>query len=490
MERVLDALDAHARSQGDKVVFDDLTGAITYAGLAQRVWGLAKRLAPGSSIGLYGSNGIDWIVADLAIAAAGATSVPLPAFFSAEQIRYVIADAGVTSIIAAPGNWVKDVAADLPILDVAAGSGTRRTGGAGEKIIYTSGSTGRPKGVRLGSRQINAVVVALAQASGAGPNDRHLSLLPYPMLLETICGIYLPILVGASAGIVATPAAAGDPIPPIAALSAGLTRFAPTTTVLVPDLLAAWVKIVRSERAPRPAGLRFVAVGGAPVAADLADAAWACGIPVHEGYGLSECASVVCLNRAGRRKSGTVGEPLEGIALAIEAGEIVVSSPTVMEGYLGQPGPCGHWRTGDLGSIDPDGFVRVYGRKDNLIVLTNGRNLSPEWAEAAFLATPGIERAIVLGHNRPFPTAILWPSASERRRLSCLTRAGKRALLAVACATLPSYARPEAILIAETPANDPRLFTANGRPRRQAIAETFEAAITAIYDQAQDKDSG
>ena len=159
-----------------------------------------------------------------------------------------------------------------------------------------------------------------------------------------------------------------------------------------------------------------------------------------------------------------------------------------MEGYLGRPDHAGHWRTGDLGSIDSDGFVRVYGRNDNLIVLTNGRNLSPEWVEAAFLAMPGIERAVVLGHGRPFSMVVLWPSAAERRRLIGLNDAGRRAFLGLACATLPSYARPAAMLVAETPATDGRLFTANGRPRREAITEAFEAAIAAIYDQARGED--
>jgi len=135
-----------------------------------------------------------------------------------------------------------------------------------------------------------------------------------------------------------------------------------------------------------PESLRFVAVGGAPAPEALVEAAWALGIPVFEGYGLSECCSVVALNRPGARKNGSVGRALPGLKMSIDQQEIIVEGPSVMDGYLGGTDAGRVWRTGDLGAIDADGYLTVHGRKDNLLVTAAGRNVSPEWIETLLLS--------------------------------------------------------------------------------------------------------
>ena len=151
----------------------------------------------------------------------------------------------------------------------------------------------------------------------------------------------------------------------------------PTTAVLVPQLLSGLVAQLEARNARAPESLRFVAVGGARVSEALTTRAWELGIPVHEGYGLTECCSVVAVNRPGRRKAGTVGEPLRGLDVRIDDGEIVVSGPTVMQGYLHGPRAEAPWRTGDLGHRDEDGFLSVTGRKDNLLVTAAGGTSRP-----------------------------------------------------------------------------------------------------------------
>ncbi len=124
-----------------------------------------------------------------------------------------------------------------------------------------------------------------------------------------------------------------------------------------------------AARHAAPQSLRFVAVGGAPISAALAERAWELGIPVHEGYGLTECCSVVAVNRPGRRKAGTAGEPLPGLDVRIEQGR-GRGERADRHGGIPEPGGAATqpWRTGDLGSIDRDGLLRVTGRKDNLLV--------------------------------------------------------------------------------------------------------------------------
>ena len=140
-------------------------------------------------------------------------------------------------------------------------------------------------------------------------NDLNLSVLPLALLLETITAICVPVLVGARTHFASAVAEKRRRWPP--GRSARRLRAArPTTAVLVPQLLSVWVAQLEAGNKRAPESLRFVAVGGARVSETLTERAWELGIPVHEGYGLTECCSVVTVNRPGRRKAGTVGEPL------------------------------------------------------------------------------------------------------------------------------------------------------------------------------------
>jgi len=149
----------------------------------------------------------------------------------------------------------------------------------------------------------------------------------------------------------------------------------------------------------------------------VAEMAWQLGIPVHEGYGLSECCSVVAVNRPGERCSGTVGRPLNGLDVSIVSGEIVVDGPSITDGYLGQDPAQRPWRTGDLGAIDQDGFLTIHGRKDNLIVTSFGRNISPEWIETMLLGDLRIAFCAVVGHGEPYLTVVIIPSRMAKAGL-------------------------------------------------------------------------
>jgi long-subunit acyl-CoA synthetase (AMP-forming) len=216
-----------------------------------------------------------------------------------------------------------------------------------------------------------------------------------------------------------------------------------------------------------PEGLRFIAVGGAPVPPRLAEAAWRLGIPVHEGYGLSECCSVVAVNRPGARAAGTVGAPLAGVSVTLRDGEILVDGPSVTDGYVGAAAASRPWATGDLGMLDPEGRLVVFGRKDNLIVTPLGRNVSPEWVETTILDDTGVAACAVAGVDAgiaalvvPTPAAAGWFEAADGAAIHdrILSR----------CAGLPSYARPARVQLISLPeARAAGLFTDNGRIRRR-----------------------
>jgi len=452
----------HAFSQDDRT--------LPYAELAQSVGGLSQELEAtnANTTAIFAPNGLEWVIADLSVAFAGKTMVPLPTFFSEIQLRHIIQDAGVDRILAtrdtraqaeALGPPVTEVILDGPAAPLQNGQNRGREAG---RIIYTSGTTGTPKGVRLGDAQIGASAKGLMAASGACVEDRYLSVLPFSLLLEQVAGIAVPLLVGAPVSIAANAAAAalqGDATP----LMNAFEKTGATTSVLVPGLLDAWVKTLAATGNTAPSTLRFVAVGGAPVSQDLPQTAWKLGIPVHEGYGLSECCSVVSVNRPGLRTANTTGQPIPGVTVTLEDGEIVVHGDTVMSGYLGRnDDPGGVWRTGDLGEFTPEGALRVLGRKDNLIVTQTGRNISPEWIESVCEASPDIYKAMLVQvDDRDLVLIVLIDPSSSR------TTADITAHLRVQFATLPDYARAEHIAIidaAETAENE--LLTPLGDVRR------------------------
>lgn len=477
MSDILAALGRWATVQGDAVAFSDAAGDITFAQLAHRVAGAALLLPVNSGpVGLLAASSIDWLVCDLAGWFAGVSIVPLPPFFADEQLAHVIADAGIGVVIADAAQAPRAARLGVAVLAPPRQEAPWRSWPmAGERIVYTSGSTGRPKGVRLGPAQIMQTCDALLHASGALADDRHLSVLPYALLLEAICGIYLPVLAGGHCRIAAeVVAASGADI--AVRLGEALERHRPTTTVLVPQLLQGLVMTAQVGRVAIPDSLRFVAVGGAAVPPALAEQAWSLGIPVHEGYGLTECGSVVAVNTPGWRRAGSVGRPLPGTDVSIAPdGEIVVRSASVCLGYCNgaATAPPGLWHTGDLGRLDDDGYLHVLGRRDNLIVTANGRNIAPEWIETMLLADPRIGRCVVLPAAGGLGT-VIEPSLLGAAWFGRADATRRQALVETLAAAAPAYARPHRLLVLAPGAlAEAGLLTGNGRPRRRAIADRY-----------------
>lgn len=475
MRTFLEAVKAHAERHPHAVAFSDPRGVLTRAGLLGDATRLAASLPDDARvIGLLLPNGREWAAAALACAMSGRILVPLPTFFSAQQLGHVIGDAGVELIL---GTAEDSAPAGLPLRPVAL------TGEAGPEpvfrdgfgaIIYTSGSSGRPKGVRHESGQLAWEAAALATAIDAREADSYLSVLPLSLLLESLCAVFVPALVGGRTHFdtaLSDAVARGAP----RGIAAAFAAHRPTTSVVVPELLKVWVLELQAAGVRAPESLRFVAAGGAPVPPQLAEGAWQLGIPVHEGYGLSECCSVVAVNQPGRRTPGTVGTPLPGLRLSLRDGEIVVEGPSVTDGYLGEgaasrPGATG-WATGDLGSLDAEGRLIVHGRKDNLIVTANGRNISPEWVETALLDDPGLA-ACAVGEADGELAALLIPILPAEAWFSAAGPQALRDRMGRWCAHLPAYARPTRVRVVPlTEARACGLLTDNGRIRR-AVARS------------------
>jgi long-subunit acyl-CoA synthetase (AMP-forming) len=226
-----------------------------------------------------------------------------------------------------------------------------------------------------------------------------------------------------------------------------------------------------------PDSLQFVAVGGGKVSASLLQQAHAAGIPAYEGYGLSECASVVSLNTPARNQQGSCGQPLPHLQVRIEDGEVVVSG-NAMLGYLGEPDSFAapSIRTGDLGEIDAQGFLQIRGRRKNLLISSFGRNINPEWVESEMLSQPLLAECVVLGDARPYCVALLTARDPDT------TDAAIQKHIDQVNAGLPDYAQVRRWHRLSRPLSaQPGLLTANGRPQRSAIARQYAALLTRLY---------
>jgi long-subunit acyl-CoA synthetase (AMP-forming) len=467
-----------AEVRGESVAYIEEDGAsISYFDLHRTVMAAATayRSLP-ETVGILAPNGIGWVTAYLALMRAGKTIVPMPGFFSDRQLGHVIADAAIEHILATPATFSRAEDCNIPFSDISAHEvATVRppketidaTGGK-RLVIYTSGSTGKPKGVCLGDSQLAYCTTALIDAIGVNREDSYLSCLPLSLLLEQVCAIHIPLRKGVP--VVLGTAMSG----PDLALLAEETR--PTLMVLVPQLLGAWAAALRNSKAKAPDSLRFVAVGGAPVAESVARDAWNSGIPVHEGYGLSECCSVVSLNRPGSRASGTVGYPVDGVSVDLDADEIVVRGPTVMDGYLGNPEtrPDGVWRTGDIGKFDPEGRLVVLGRKDSMLVTPAGRNVVPEWIEALVAADPRLNCIVLFDAGTSGLGMLLVPHAPFEAEFQSMIPDALHRHLAGLLSSAPEYARPSlCVVLTQAEMVRRNLLNGVGLPVRAAVAKAF-----------------
>lgn len=487
-------LEAFANRSPDHCVLEDESGAITVVELLARVRELCAVLEEISiaTVGLFSGNSIDWVVADLACQFSGLRLVPVPTFFSDAQIDYALDSAAVDTLLHDTSGTSRIVRFGAAVYGALPGSNrllvrslalshpaTIPAGTA--KLTFTSGSTGNPKGVCLSTEQCLRVAESLGEAVNLSA-PRHLSVLPLSTLLENIGGIYMPLLFGGTSLVYSTEALgmAGSSGVNARKFLGMIERLQPETMILVPQLLALIDQaIFRGWKAPE--SLRFVAVGGGRVAPTTLERARSAGLPVYEGYGLSECASVVSLNTPNADRAGCSGRVLPHVEVKQRNGELVVSGNTFL-GYLNQPESWGDTEvcTGDLGTVDSAGYVTVEGRSKNVLVSSYGRNISPEWVESELLATGDIQQAVVVGDGMPYCGALLWlsPDCSFDRAQTLIDEIN---------GGLPDYARVIRWLCLPEPLSvDKGLLTDNGRPRREAIARACKDLIDNLYPDQQE----
>jgi long-chain acyl-CoA synthetase len=332
-------------------------------------------------------------------------------------------------------------------------------------IIYTSGTTGDPKGVMLSHDNIWFNVKSSLREFDLGPDDVTLSFLPLSHILERMAGHYGLFCTGATIHY----AENIDTVPQ------DIADVRPTFVTSVPRLyekiytrafetaraggrlrtrIFFWAKHVgerwaeaRIEKREPPFltrlqyplasrlvfskmrartgdRMRFFVSGGAPLSPDIAKFFYGAGLPIYEGYGLTETSPVIAVDTVHAMRLGTVGKPITGVEVRIgEDGEIETRGRHVMKGYYRNPeatravlGADGWLRTGDIGEFDADGFLRITDRKKDLIVTAGGKNVAPQPIEGLVKHSKYVANAVMLGDKRKFCIMLVVPQFEQLER--------------------------------------------------------------------------
>jgi long-chain acyl-CoA synthetase len=331
-------------------------------------------------------------------------------------------------------------------------------------VIHTSGTTANPKGAMLSHANVIFNYQAVLQVIDVSEKDLFLSWLPMSHIFERVAGEFLPLGLGSTVayaeplierlaqnmadvrptimaavprfyervyGRVRTTIDAGSPMKQRIfhwAMGAGAQKYEnhvagrANSPWLNVQLKLADALVFKKIRARTGGNIRYLVSGSAPLSREVGEFFYGMGLLILEGYGLTETSPFVSINRPHDFLFGTVGTPAPSTEVRIDeaTGEILVRGPQVMQGYLNNPeetakavDPDGWFHTGDIGELDEIGRIKITDRLKNIIVLGNGKNVSPGPMEAAISASKFVAQAVILGDNQPYTGALIAPDFEE-----------------------------------------------------------------------------
>ena len=512
-------------------------------------------LAPGDRVGIMAKNGPDWVAFDLAAHAEALVVVPLFVDDRPDNVAYCLNDSNVRVVLVeGPEQQAKlrEVAGRIPQVQRIVPVGelekwlpasaeerpaVKVDGRALATVVYTSGTTGKPKGVMLSHQNMLQNAKAGLAVYDVFPDDVFLSFLPLSHMLERTVGYYLTLISGSVVAFARSIPQLGEDfksqrptiivsVPRIfeklhgtiqatlaAAPPSRRRLFALASTVgwdvfqwkqrrgrwkpaflLWPVLRS----LVAAKLLERLGGrLRLCISGGAALNPQIAHTFIGLGLPICQGYGLTEAAPIVSVNLLGRNDPASIGMPLPGIEVRLaEKDELQVRGPNVMQGYWKNPEatakvllPGGWLATGDQARWK-DGFLYITGRIKEIIVLGNGEKVPPVDMELAIQLDPLLEQALVIGEGKPYLAALVVLNAEQKAKLGKVDEKAVAARVAAQLKDFPGYAQVRRVALLDEPWTiDNGLLTATMKPKRAQILERYQAEVEGLYAAARRKDN-
>jgi long-chain acyl-CoA synthetase len=509
---------------------------------------------PGDRIALLSENRYEWLVADHAILSAAAVNVPLHAPLAPKQVQYQVSHSDSRGLILSgqqQADKVWQVIDELPDLEFVIcfdsieptaaprelntltweglkHRGRQRAAGrvpgwgdsAAEEvrtreakltrdhlatIIYTSGTTGTPKGVMLTHGNLVSNAESTLQVAKVDSDDVVLSWLPYSHIYARTVDHYLSTLAGLTLCLAES----------VDTLIINLAEICPTWMNAVPRFYEkVWSSVEHLPAEARRAELhaifrsriRQLSSGGAPLPRHVCEGIFEAGIPLLEGYGLTETSPVITFSRFDNFRIGTVGQAIPGVEIRIaEDGEILTRGPHVMPGYWKNPQATeetivkGWLHTGDVGELDEDGFLSITDRKKDLIITSSGKNIAPGELERLLAGDVYIDQAVVYGDGRQFISALIVPNfenlKSKVQELGCTLDVQDELIQTPALldfyqqridSMMEAVSRPERVkkfrLLARPLQLEADELTATLKVRRRHVIQKYEAQLAMLYE--------
>ena len=503
-ELFFDAVDRYANhAAAFRYKADGVWRDVTHKEAAARVQALSLGLrelglGAGEKVAILAETRLEWALTDYACLCTRTTDVPIYPTLPANQVEYILRDAGAAAVFcstAAQVEKIRAVRGGLPslrhviVFDGRGGDGALalaelegRGRAAAAKyprfkeealsvrpadlatLLYTSGTTGQPKGVMLTHDNICSNVRACVDTLRVSEDDTCLALLPLSHILERMVEYYF-----LHVGVTIVYAESID------AFAQNLQEIRPTIVAAVPRVyekvyarvlenahtggavkrgIFQWAKRVGERWAAHrlagigvPVGLKLThaiadrlvfsklrartggriklfVCGSAPLSAEIGRFFYSAGLPVIEGYGLTETSPVLTLNPLARPKFGTVGKAIPGVQIRIARdGEILAKGANIMQGYYNKPTETreaidadGWFHTGDIGELDADGYLKITDRKKDLLKTAGGKYIAPQPIENTVRLNKFVASAVVLGDQRKFPIILIVPNYDQLER--------------------------------------------------------------------------
>ncbi|HVT89242.1 MAG TPA: AMP-binding protein [Tepidisphaeraceae bacterium] len=420
---LVESLYTNASHQPNELAVIDDHGQYTYQQIAAMASGLGMYLSSQTErphVGLLLPASAGFVASFYGTLLAGKSVVPINYLLGDAQIAHVIADSGIDTVVTVPPLATRLAGQSLKVVDLTQ-LPSPPTAAAAPKfpakspddmavLMYTSGTSGLPKGVMLTFGNFQSDVDNCIEHAGLQHKHRFLGIIPLFHSFGITATLLAPIQLGSTVIYLSR-------FSPVATLNA-IRKHNPSLIFGVPSMYA-MIGHMKSATADDFKSAYALLSGGEPLPRPVYDVfLQRFGVPLLEGFGLTETSPVVAMNTPQSQRAGSVGKPVPGVTVKIiddngnplppeQSGEVWLKGPMIMKGYYNLPNetaavltPDGFFKTGDLGKVDADGFLYITGRKKELIVV-GGEKVSPREVEEVLLGHPSVADVAVLGKADP-----------------------------------------------------------------------------------------